>query len=316
MHSQPRQALRTQPDHRVPADDGRDHLCRDLHSRLRHLLRQPPLQLVVGGGGGDHSVGVGAVARLQRRKPISSLCGRRKCLLHEAAAQDPRTWSLIFDGDGPTQGHSMVAMDRPVAYLGSEATAEEASSPPPHRYPSNCSDGLEAQEKFDVEVTDRDPVAGGGPLIGRSHRAFNFSFTTAWFPGEVAGTRTDGLIVRVVECNPNHHSCAGVAHPEWTNAGALTVVRANLSATAPPTAADVSEASVFWAGTAPPPRSASAEWGAADPRCAYRAEDQTYYLTCKPAAIWVACFQECQQYRCAGQGTTAPRTVTPTGPRC
>ena len=34
------------------------------------------------------------------------------------------------------------------------------------------------------------------------------------------------------------------------------------------------------------------------------------------AGIWVACFQECQQYRCAGQGTTAPRTATPTGPRC
>ena len=30
---------------------------------------------------------------------------------------DPRTWSLLYEGDGPTTGSSMRPLDRPVAYL-------------------------------------------------------------------------------------------------------------------------------------------------------------------------------------------------------
>ena len=154
-------------------------------------------------------------------------------------------------------------------------------------YPANCSAGLSRQPQYGVEVLQRNPVAGSGSLISRANSsgdAFNFSFNAAWFPAKGGG---DGLIVRVVECNVNHHSCEGVAHPEWTNAGALTVLHADLSGTGPPAVAHgPSDTDVFWAGTAPPPHGGStALWGAADPRCAHR--NGTYYLT------WDNCTMNC-----------------------
>lgn len=139
---------------------------------------------------------------------------------------------------------------------------------------------LRAQGAYSVAVVARDPVPDGAALISHVNGTsdFNFSFTTAWFPSPSPG-QPDGLIVRVVECNANHHTCTGVPHPEWTNAGALVVVGANLSAAGPPTAEVVTLAGVTWAGAAPPPPSTGPRWGAADPRLAYRPADRTYYLT-------------------------------------
>ena len=48
---------------------------------------------------------------------------------------------------------------------------------------------------------------------------FTFNFATAWFPPAPGSKSADGLVVRVVECNPDHHTCPGVKHPEWSNAG-------------------------------------------------------------------------------------------------
>ena len=165
-----------------------------------------------------------------------------------------------------------------------------AAVPSPRKYPSNCSAGLVRQADYDVTVVQRAAVPGGGALIGRmtaygatgpNNTAFNFSFATAWFPAPDGG---DGLIVRNVECSDDHHACTGVAHPEWTNAGALAVVKGSLPSVEP-----VTEASIFWAGV-PAPAPAD-RWGAADPRCAYRKADRTYYLT------WDNCTRNCYPHR-------------------
>ena len=170
-------------------------------------------------------------------------------------------------------------------------TRVAAAAPPPRQYPANCSAGLSRQAEYDVAVVQRAAVPGGGALIGRmtafgatgpNNTAFNFSFATAWFPAPGGG---DGLIVRNVECSDDHHSCAGVPHPEWTNAGALAVVKGALPASVEP----VTAASIFWAG--PPPPAPADRWGAADPRCAYRKADRTYYLT------WDNCTRNCYPHR-------------------
>eukprot|EP00756_Hemistasia_phaeocysticola_P046496 Hpha_TRINITY_DN20280_c0_g1::TRINITY_DN20280_c0_g1_i1::g.168285::m.168285 len=178
------------------------------------------------------------------------------------------------------------------------AHAGVAATPAPRPvYPPNCSEGLSKQGEYSVVVLQRDAVQGGGALISHANNsAFNFSFTTAWFPVPGGG---DGLIVRNVECNPNHHSCAGVQHPEWTNAGALAVVRADLSGNAPPRVSPVTDASVFWPGTSPPPHGDNKpRWGAADPRCAYNARDGVYYLT------WDNCTENCYPTRTTLLSTT------------
>jgi len=133
------------------------------------------------------------------------------------------------------------------------------------------------QASFAVAVTARAAAPGGAALISHVNgtTAFNFSFTTAWFPAADG----DGLVVRVVECNPNHHSCAGVAHPEWTNAGALAVVRAALPAGGPLSAERVTAANISWMGAAAPPPANASRWGFADPRAAFRAATGEVYLT-------------------------------------
>lgn len=108
---------------------------------------------------------------------------------------------------------------------------------------------------------------------------------------------SDGLIVRVVECNPDHHACPNATHPEWTNAGALTAVHATLSDDKV-NAQFISESNVFWAGVSPPPRANHSLWGAADPRIAYRKADSTYYLT------WDNCTQNCYPTRSTLLSTT------------
>jgi predicted GH43/DUF377 family glycosyl hydrolase len=152
------------------------------------------------------------------------------------------------------------------------------------------------------QVVQRDAVPGGAALISwvNGSSMFNYSFNTAWFPAP-AGSRMyeDGLVVRVVECNPNHHSCAGVPHPEWTNAGALAVVAASLSSPTP-WAQTVTLANVSWVGTAPPPHGGDAAlWGAADPRMAVHPVTGEYYLT------WDNCTLNCYPHRTTMLSTTS-----------
>ena len=132
--------------------------------------------------------------------------------------------------------------------------------------------------QYTVSVLERAAAPNGGALISFANgsTAFNFSFTTAWVP---YGSAEDALIVRVVECNPNHHSCAGVAHPEWTNAGALAVVRASLPAAGPLTSERVTGANISWMGTVSPPPSNASRWGFADPRAVFRASTGEVYVT-------------------------------------
>ena len=134
---------------------------------------------------------------------------------------------------------------------------------------------------YTVSVLARDAIASGSSLISRENgtSAFNYSFTTGWFPAPAGSPYPDGLVVRVVECNPDHHSCEGVEHPEWTNAGALAVVGAALAG-ATPSAEFVSPANVSWLGVdAPPHGGAKGLWGFADPRMAVRASTGEYFLT-------------------------------------
>ena len=136
---------------------------------------------------------------------------------------------------------------------------------------------------YALSVVARDALSSGSSLISRVNgsSAFNYSFTTGWFPPPRGAASADGLVVRVVECNANHHSCAGVEHPEWSNAGALAVVGATLSGAAP-SAEFVSASNVSWMGAQPPPHGGSeALWGFADPRVAVRARGAQfeYFLT-------------------------------------
>ena len=65
----------------------------------------------------------------------------------------------------------------------------------------NCTAGvLPKQSNYDVVVARRDPLPNEGALISHVNgsSAFNFSFTTAWFPGVNGSDRGEGLIVRVV----------------------------------------------------------------------------------------------------------------------
>lgn len=157
-----------------------------------------------------------------------------------------------------------------------------------------------AASDYRVTVVARDTLLTGSSLISRINgsSAFNYSFTTAWFPSPPGSPHADGLVVRVVECNPDHHSCAGVAHPEWTNAGALAVVGAALSGTTP-FAEFVSLANVSWMGASAPPHGGSAGlWGFADPRMARHPSTGEYALT------FDNCTQNCFPHRTGMLATT------------
>ena len=134
------------------------------------------------------------------------------------------------------------------------------------------------QADFAVSVVERAAAPHGASLVSFANgsSAFNFSFTSAWF----SSNGVDGLVVRVVECNPDHHSCAGVAHPEWSNAGALAVVRASLDARGGPLSAErVTAANVSWMGAAAPPAANASRWGFADPRLSFRPSTGEWFLT-------------------------------------
>lgn len=159
---------------------------------------------------------------------------------------------------------------------------------------------------YNVTIVQRDAVPNGSSLISRINGTspdFNYTFTTAWFPSSTmqsSGENTDGLIVRVVECNANHHSCAGVAHPEWTNAGALAVIRANLTLPLETVATEIiTTANISWMGTSPPPHGGTAPlWGAADPRLSVSSVTGEYYLT------WDNCTENCYPHRVTMLSTT------------
>ena len=147
-----------------------------------------------------------------------------------------------------------------------------------------CSAAHPLQSSFSVSLVHRDasPLIANWATPGGSSD-FTFNLNTAYFQ---APDGSDGLVVRVVEC-AGRLPCPGplnVTHPEWSDAGAMVVVSANLSAL-PPTVAPVSLAGVTWAGAAAPPRSASPVWGAVDPRMAQH--NGTYYLT------WDNCTHNC-----------------------
>ena len=215
--------------------------------------------------------------------------------------------------------------------IASWSTVLGASPPGDHRhlYPNcNTSAGLPRQARYSVAILDADPVRPkGNALISHANgtSSFAFNFATAWFPmpksrvtrggGRAAGagagaggasaafaSATDGLVVRVVECNPDHHPCpgpgGGVKHPEWSNAGALTINRATLPADGPPSVEHVGYDRVTWAGHPAPPRANVSKWGAADPRIAYRPANGLYYLT------WDNCTQNCYPHRTTLLSTT------------
>lgn len=157
-----------------------------------------------------------------------------------------------------------------------------------------------AVPNYNVSIVERDVVPSGSSLISRINGTsqFNYSFNTAWFAPPSGSPYADGLIVRVVECNANHHSCAGVAHPEWTNAGALAIVGASLQSVTP-RAQTVSNSNVSWVGATPPAHGGtSALWGAADPRIALHAGTGEYHLT------WDNCTSNCYPHRTTLLSTT------------
>jgi predicted GH43/DUF377 family glycosyl hydrolase len=155
-----------------------------------------------------------------------------------------------------------------------------------------------------VRVLVRDPLPDEAALISHVNgsSAFTFNFATAWFPPP-SGSTTDGLVVRVVECNPDHHACPNASHPQWSNAGAMAIVPASLSRENI-SAAFVDYNAVTWAGATAPPQANSSRWGAADPRIAYRAADKTYYLA------WDNCTQNCYPHR----NTLLSTTLNPFDP--
>lgn len=144
----------------------------------------------------------------------------------------------------------------------------------------SCGATTLASRSYNVTVLNRDPVGNDSSLISRINgsSSFNYSFTTAWFQPPSGSPHSDGLIVRVVECNPNHHSCAGVDHPEWTNAGALAVISSNLTVF---TTEKVTLQNVSWMGIQDPPPHGGSKglWGLADPRISLRASTGEYFLT-------------------------------------
>lgn len=170
----------------------------------------------------------------------------------------------------------------------------------PHPYPNCSTANLAKQAMYSATILDLDPVGDDAALIAKVNGSsdFTFNFATAWFPGPEDSKIPDGLVVRVVECNPDHHPCPGVHHPEWSNAGAITINRADLPGTGPLRVDHVSYSNVTWAGTSGPKPGNVSRWGAADPRIAYRSADQTYYLT------WDNCTQNCYPHRTTYLSTT------------
>jgi predicted GH43/DUF377 family glycosyl hydrolase len=129
----------------------------------------------------------------------------------------------------------------------------------------------------------------GKPLVENNTGTsfFPFALNTAWFPPPKGSGVADGLIVRVQEnctpeCTPESHA----THPEWADLGAVAAVTANLTAG---TTEYIDNGLVFWGGATPPPHSSQPQWGAIDPRVAFRPATGEYFLA------WDNCTYECRE---------------------
>ena len=208
--------------------------------------------------------------------------------------------TLVALSQGTSRGRKN-SLQMATARIATAHNPPPLPSLPPNPYPNCSSGGGARQEMYNVRVVDRDPMTDGAAFISHVNgsSAFNFNFATAWFPPPEGSSAADGLVVRVVECNPNHHSCPNATHREWSNAGAITVIPAGLPLDGPLTAKYINASAVTWAGAAAPPHANSSRWGAADPRIAYRPADKTYYLA------WDNCTQNCYPHRNTMLSTTS-----------
>ena len=122
---------------------------------------------------------------------------------------------------------------------------------------STCKDNLPAQSLYSVTMVDRDPVGDDASLISHYNGSsdFTFNFATAWFPPPATSSAESGLVVRVVECNPDHNNCSKAPHPQWGNMGAFAVVNATLRGPSSLSAEHVDMSKITWSGADSPPQS-------------------------------------------------------------
>ena len=118
-------------------------------------------------------------------------------------------------------------------------------------------DNLPAQSVYSVTIADRDPVGNDAALISHVNGSsdFTFNFATAWFPPPSSSSAESGLVVRVVECNPDHNNCSKAHHPQWGNMGAFAVVQADLRGPGPLSAEHIDMSKISWNGANAPPQS-------------------------------------------------------------
>jgi predicted GH43/DUF377 family glycosyl hydrolase len=107
---------------------------------------------------------------------------------------------------------------------------------------------------------------------------FEYNFNTAAFTFGDQDRWPKGLVVRVQDEKK---------HPEWANAGAITIVSVNISKEGMLVPAAVTEDSVVWPGIDAPKRELKEVWGVIDPRIALDPLTGTYYLT------WDNCTRNC-----------------------
>eukprot|EP00051_Salpingoeca_urceolata_P021901 m.349980 g.349980 ORF g.349980 m.349980 type:complete len:405 (+) comp19885_c0_seq3:512-1726(+) len=173
-------------------------------------------------------------------------------------------------------------------------TPATAAPPPPADCPSPPH-----QAQYEVFVVDRPnhPLISAGN--GSNHSAFRFSFAATWFNTPQQG---QGLVVRVVECNPDHQpDCGQSRNPQWVNAGALAVTRVKLD-DAQPTAEFLGYDNVTWLSAQPP--KGSEQWGFIDPRLSYHPATGTHFLA----------FDNCSHVNCGGRQTLLASSRDPFDP--
>ena len=157
---------------------------------------------------------------------------------------------------------------------------------------SNCIDRPPKQGMYNVKVVERDSFSkNDSSWISKTNGTsdFQFNFAAAWFPrhNTMGEEMRDGLVVRLVDMEK---------HPEWSNAGALAIIRASMKENRI-WAEHITEDHVTWEGSKFHP-SKDGQWGAVDPRITYRPDNQMYYLT------WDNCTKNCWPQRITYLSTT------------
>jgi predicted GH43/DUF377 family glycosyl hydrolase len=214
----------------------------------------------------------------------------------EMCLVNPRCFFAAWNGPTFTTCYLKKEGAQAKADNGTTGCACVGPRPPPPPPPPVCSNAsLPSQGRYAVSVVEHSVVPGGGSLISKANGSsdFQYNFNTAAFPSRpgrqhsaggsgVAAVR-QGLVVRLQD--------EGL-HPEWVNAGALAVVGANFSATrgGGAHAEHVGSSAVLWPGVLPPVNGTN-QWGAIDPRIAFRAATGEYYLT------WDNCTRNCSPHR-------------------